>query len=243
MRSRDARIKGTWVLVEKETQVEHNTTTDVSNTCNGIATDEETQSETTTTVSNEQLYVVTNSVMYSKMKSYDYDYNTSAYSLETNESETRVTTESYGTYSLTVTINDDNTYLAEYVETLIKEKSEHTTIHNGGNPEVNVILNEYDYPLKKEETESGVWKWVDSDDSKIMIESGPLAGKLVRLSNDELIISNDHSSTEQDDAVVDFTAYTYNNINNPYEEKDGTKTTITTSAWDITSKTVWKKED
>lgn len=185
LRSRDSRIEGTWKLVSVEKSV-----TSTDNTSTTTVTTKETDVE---------------SLSYNGSSLTETNKNTLEVSGSAAENETDKTV---STYSLSVTINEDNTYTYDESKTVT---SFCTADLSDCTP---VTVSTASTVVAKD---SGDWFWLNSEKNKSEISTGApyFWGKLIRLSNKELTIqgtideSTKTTSTGFSNEVTEKGTYTY----------------------------------
>lgn len=238
--SRNARIKGTWKLISRSNIT---TTTTVQNTTNNI--NAVSSAETKVVTYRESFNGTTKTrYNYTTINSTDVDIvdNGSAFEQQTTLSENEYGSSYNYSYTVEITIEKNNTYTATYTETHVSTTTYSLDID--GNLQINT--DEFSAPLNTDSwTSEGNWYWIDSNDSKIyiMTESGPLSGKLLKLSKKELIIEEiSTSSNTSTNYYSGVSIQTFADYENPWESEDGTYTTVTTETVNVNDTETWEKQ-
>jgi len=237
--SRDARLKGTWKLISRSnttiTTTVTNTTNDVNSdnyTSTSVETDRETYSGNTLTMRNN--YTVSESSF--SFAQWDGD----SWDVTVIENEDESGTDYNYSYTVEITIEKDNTYTATFTKTHIST----TTYNLDAQGNLEIETQQLDPPLDTDTwTAEGNWFWIDSNDDKIniMTSGGPLNGKLLKLSNKELIIEEVSTSTNTETDYSDVN-YSTHNDDDPAEFEEGIETSITTITVSVNDTETWEKQ-
>jgi len=233
-RSRDNRLIGKWKLEEIiiDTLINKNGTE--TNNVNNDIKKYKTETKRNYKFDNNNLIVI---------KNYNENYTTNTLTLSntTNTFEDTILQyyrkyngiEKY-LYSVSLEINKDNTWFAEYSKTLISK----TVISYSTNSIDTILFESFDTTYISQNTnvwkESGVWIWRDSKKNKIIIDAGPMQGKVKRLSNKEIIIEDVFSFSNNDSYTKDegYVYHTFDDVNNPTNFLEG----VTNSSINSTQK-------
>lgn len=201
LRSRNARIEGTWTLKSLDYSYSTDTRTSQSNTVNSDTYSGTNISNYSITYDGTKMVVVEKNTSSSTDNYKQYDFPTSSFVAKTNSSSSDKTETWTTTYSITVSIYKNNTYA--YTITKSEAGYVRSTVQtvNGSSvtpfPKDTSIAGTFDgtnYYTKDDDikTEYGTWGWEDEllkgDKDKIVLNAGPLSGYVLRLSNKELII-------------------------------------------------------
>jgi len=227
-RSRNARIAGEWVIrsFTKSVNIQEQSTT--MNSVNSERSTTETTTTIDTTISGNKMTVKKS--LISKMASTDisFELNDTAYSFITENNITDTEMHSLEEYTLDVDleIKDDGTYHASITQTLLSALDSTLTLENGTDTLFYDKTDTTYIPQSTSKwTEEGDWHWLDSDKSKIIINAGPMKGNIIRLANDEVIIEDNTTGTENstDNLVDDFR--TFDDVQDPFKMEEGIQTT------------------
>lgn len=227
-KSRNSRIVGTWVL---KAYTSDETSTTVTNETNNVNTE---KTDKTDVESNNSTFDGTNLTTKSSTSNETTDtyinptYSGGTWTYPTSTSVTKSTSNSTSidVFSIELEISDDNTWTATYTSTK-KSYSSTSSQTSGG---VTTTTTPYDTTYSPANTntwvEEGDWYWGDATDDKVIINAGPMQGKLKKLSSKEVIIEDVTAESDNStDYDTDSYIYSYTSSTNPYDYKAGIKTT------------------
>jgi len=240
MRSRDSRVTGTWTLKTSEEVTTENSTKITTNTVNG-----DVQTETTREVWKNSIAGGAKTVLWSK----DYENNKRYKSWDgsIHKSETDVSirldeTTDTKSHTVVISIYKDNTYDATLTDGYNTKK----TLASGSDNGVPIVKTDTtdveEIGNSRVWTDEGEWFWLDAKKDKIIIVAGPLNGYLLRLANDEIIIS-EFSDTKDDDVEVKKTLINTYNSASGFDLKEGNETVEVKMTQVKTKNQVWQKTD
>ncbi|HBF87389.1 MAG TPA: hypothetical protein DDX39_02015 [Bacteroidales bacterium] len=248
LKSRDGRITRTWVLsniTESETIVtditQNNDINDDVYTSNNKEVTETTYDGTSLTEDNE---VTFESESQSTQIGWSWGPSGAVYTFTQNTYDYKevTTVNKVYDYSVTVQIDDDNTYTATYTKTL---KSMSQTYSETENSVTTTYESDTTYAKDDTQTwvEEGDWFWIDSNDDKVIIYAGPMQGKLLKLSSKEVLIDDVTSESDDD---TDYTAtpiYTYDDSTDGYKTEEGYELETTNTTTERTYKATWTAQE
>ncbi len=241
LRSRDSRITGTWKLDSYESVDKGTTVTKTTNSVNGENSESTTTHSTKVTFSGGIKSEITRSVTDAETTTIDFNV------LDNNfdNTKTEILSENKTTilqiYSVEITIDDDYTYTVNYNETN-RSKTTFTSNTYEGDTQSHTEDTIYSPQNSNVWAQEGNWFWLDANEEKVIISAGPLSGKILRLSNKELIIEDIDIERDVNTVYNVFELNTYNDINDPSKMVEGTQTIVTTTNSEYSTSSTWEKE-
>ena len=241
-RSRDARLAGEWVIKSLNTSEAMSQETNVTNNVNSDMTNINSTSKKTVSVSNNNMIMNTT---YSETKSEtetNYEMgDTSVFVTTTDTTVTEINSTREYDYKVDLEIKKEGTWHASFSRSLVSIDTMFVMIKNATDTTLYFKLDTVFAPQSTYNwTEEGEWTWYDSDKPKIIIDAGPMFGNIIRLANDEIIIEDSYTETENftDNEGDEF--FSYDDLLNPLHREDGIQTTIYMSSTTRSSDQEWQ---
>jgi hypothetical protein len=230
LRTRNNRIIGKWKLEEYTYEKDYDS---YSSSYNNINTKTSTQTKDTTISESFSSGILTeNSVILTEFKYNfpDYEPDSNVFISDKITDYSKKEESLKYKYEISLEIKKDYTWIAHYTKSKYSYRIKTDDIYIKNSDTLSSYptdtLIEKDFGTKTW-TENGYWNWVDSKKNKIVINAGPMKGYLKRLSNKEIIIEETDNYNSSSTNYRDITSLTYDDINNPYNEADGIRTSNT----------------
>mgnify|MGYP006287304401 CR=1 FL=1 len=262
LRSRTKRLTGTWKITEVTSE---NKSYEYKKTTNTINSDyeQETDESTETSSYDGSTWTLTDKVVdHEKSSETTWDPFNSEFITTITDLKKTVTNTIRNQVTCEITINEDNTYEANFT-IITKSYSTDTVKIDSGLTTTGNRDTTYSPSNSYEFTEEGVWAWGtennDPKDDRVYINFIPyttstwtmtnsasfFSGKITRLANKEMVIEDvkeDNSFTDNSTEYTNTDIMHYSDTDNPYDTSPGRSQTVENETDTYTFKATFEKQ-